>query len=329
MKDKYGREIDYLRISLTENCNLRCVYCMPNWDSNDIMEDSSKILTTEEVIKISEIFSKFGVKKIRLTGGEPLLRKDLQEIISGINAISEINEICITTNALLLNDEKLIKLKEAGLNRINISLDSLDPQEYKNLTRGGDVSKVLNIIKKSLELGIIVKINSVITNMQNINSILDLIKLTLNDKIDIRFIELMPIGCGKELKGFTGNELLKIIESYYDGSSEERPLLKNMYILEGTSKYYKIDGWKGRIGFINPMSECFCSSCNRVRITSSGCLKNCLSSNDELNIKEILNLNISEEEKHKIIYKNIYNKNEKNVFNTENSLNKKMNQIGG
>ncbi len=319
MKDKYGRVIDYLRISLTENCNIRCLYCMPDWSCKDFQEDKS-MLTTEEIIKISKLFSKFGIKKIRLTGGEPLLRRDIQEIIKGISKISNIEEICLTTNGLLL-ESKVEELKKNGLNRVNISLDTTDEEEYKKLTRGGELKKVLRAVKRCRELNIPVKINAVITNLQKAESIINLAKLTENDSLDIRFIELMPIGLGKGLKGFTGQDIINILEKKY--------ILENLYTFEGTSKYYKIEGYKGRIGVINPMSECFCETCNRVRITSNGELKSCLSSEKTLNIKELLNDKYSEEERERIILETIFNRNEKNIFNTSDSEKMNMNKIGG
>ena len=325
MKDKFGREIDYLRISLTEKCNIRCLYCMPDWkekcsDEQRCQEKKVEELTKDEIVQISKIFSKIGVKKIRLTGGEPLLRKDLLEIIQEISKIPEIQEICLTTNGLEL-EEKLEDLKKAGLNRVNISLDTLSPEEYRVLTRGGDVNKVLNSIRKSIELCIPVKVNAVITKIQSEESIQNLAALTIDEKIDVRFIEIMPIGYGKGLEGFTGDEIVDIISKKYE--------MENLYAFEGTSKYYQIKGAKGRIGFINPMSECFCGSCNRVRITSTMELKTCLSSEESLNLKEVMRRDISLEEKEEIILSALYNKNEKNVFDSQNSIKKSMNQIGG
>lgn len=325
MKDKFGREIDYLRISLTEKCNIRCLYCMPDWKEKISEEESAcgvkhEELSKDEILQIVEIFSKIGIKKIRLTGGEPLLRKDLLEIIGGISKIPNIEEVCLTTNGLEL-ENKIEDLKKAGLNRINISLDTLDSDEYRTLTRGGDVRKVLTAIDKCLNLDIPVKVNAVITNIQSEESVQNLAELSVNKKIDVRFIEIMPIGFGKGLKGFTGEEIVKILMKKYE--------LKNLYTFEGTSKYYRIEGAHGRIGFINPMSECFCGSCNRVRITSTMELKTCLSSEESLNLKEVMKRDISLEEKKNIILSALYNRNEKNIFDSEESEKKRMNQIGG
>lgn len=323
MKDKHGREIDYLRISLTENCNLRCIYCMADWkdDSVKICDGKQKDeISKGEVVDIVKIMAKFGIKKIRLTGGEPLLRKDIVEIVSEISEIDGISEVCLTTNGLQLLD-KIEILKKAGLKRVNISLDTLDKEEYKRLTRGGDIEKVLNSIKKCRELSIPVKINAVITNIQGERSVQELANLTLEDEIDLRFIEIMPIGYGKGLKGYIGDEIINILSKKHE--------VENLYIFEGTSRYYKIKNSKGRIGVINPMSECFCGSCNRVRVTSKLELKSCLSTNDKLNLKELLNSNLEFEKKQELIFQAIYHRNEKNRFNTEESEENFMNQIGG
>ncbi len=319
MKDKHGREIDYLRISLTENCNIRCLYCMPDWSCNE-KPKLENFLTSDEVISICKIFAKNGIKKIRLTGGEPLIREDLETIIKGIHEIKSVEEICLTTNGILL-EEKIESLKKAGLNRVNISLDTVDPEEYKKITRGGDIRKVMNAIKKCLELEIPVKINAVITKIQSKNSILNLGELTLKNKLDVRFIELMPIGCGKNLKGFSGQEIIDIISSKYE--------LENLYKFEGTSKYYKIKNALGRIGVINPMSQCFCGDCNRVRVTSDGGFKSCLSQKEDFNLRELLKRNISDEEKEKIIVETLFNKEEKSNFGNQTSEEKTMNKIGG
>ncbi|MGL6064901.1 MAG: GTP 3',8-cyclase MoaA [Fusobacteriaceae bacterium] len=320
MKDKYGREMDYLRISLTENCNLRCVYCMPNWDPKECFSEKQDELTEEEVTEVVKLFSKLGIKKIRLTGGEPLLRKDLKGIIKNISEIEGIKEICITTNGLLLF-EKIDELYKNGLNRINISLDTLNSEEYKKITRGGELEKVLQGIKRARELKIHVKINAVITNLQNKDSVEELVKFTENDEIDVRFIELMPIGEGKNLKGLKGEEIISILKDRY--------IIEDLYSFEGTSKYYKIKGAKGRIGLINPMSQCFCESCNRVRVTSSLELKTCLSSNEKINLRDILSLDLKEKEKLSIIRDILYNKNKENIFNTDKEEKKNMNTIGG
>ncbi len=322
MKDKYGREIDYLRISLTTSCNLRCIYCMPELLEKESNISNEKLLTKDEIIKITDIFSKIGIKKIRLTGGEPLLREEINEIIAGLNKIEGIKEICLTTNGILL-EKNIEELKKNGLTRVNISLDTVDEDEYFKITRGGNLKTVLKGIEKAIELGIKVKINTVlIDSPKNQKNILDIVKLSLNENIDVRFIELMPIGVAKNLKKVNAEKVIEILSKEYE--------LENLEHFEGTSRYYKIKNSTGRIGFINPISQCFCESCNRVRITSQGGLKNCLSSKMEVNIIELLRENISLDEIRDIIEKNIFNRNEKSIFEEkEQSVQKKMNEIGG
>lgn len=322
MKDKYGREIDYLRISLTTSCNLRCIYCMPEILGKESELEKEKLLSKDEIIKVTNIFSKMGIKKIRLTGGEPLLRTEINEIIAGISKIEGIEEICLTTNGILL-EKNIEELEKNGLTRVNISLDTVDEEEYFKITRGGTLKTVLKGIEKAVNLGIKVKINTVlIESDKNKKNILDIVKLSIEHDIDVRFIELMPIGVAKNLEKVNAEKVIEILKGEYE--------LEDLEHFEGTSRYYKIKNSKGRIGFINPISQCFCNSCNRVRITSEGGLKNCLSSKEEVNIRELLRENISLEEIRDIIEKNIFNRNEKNVFYEENeSVKKKMNEIGG
>lgn len=319
MKDKIGRNIDYMRISLTQNCNLRCVYCMPDWSEKECLKNE-KHISENEIKELVEMFSEIGIKKIRLTGGEPLLRKDLSKIISSISKIENIEEICMTTNGVKLND-KIEELRNIGLDRINISLDSLDSEEYKQITRGGDLLKVLKTIKKALKLEMKIKINSVITNTQKFESIEEIAKLTISNNLDVRFIEIMPIGLGKEIQGMTGEKVLEKLKIKFD--------IEDLNVFEGTSKYYKIKGAIGRIGLINPMSQCFCESCNKIRITSDCQLKSCLSSNRTLDLREILDMKVPKNKKIKIISDFIFNREKKNIFSTSDSEIKNMNQIGG
>ena len=211
MNDQFGREINYLRISLTDNCNLRCIYCTPN------LIHKNNILSFEDISKIIGVAKELGIKKIRLTGGEPLLRNDLNKIISKIKDTG-INEIYLTTNGILL-EEKIEELKEVGLWGVNISLDTLDGEIFRKITRGGDIQKVLRGIEKSLELGLKVKINSVIIKGIN-EKFEDLVRLTENKNIDVRFIELMPIGEGKNYQGIDNQEILESLKKSFEINEE-------------------------------------------------------------------------------------------------------------
>lgn len=323
MIDKFGRKIDYLTISVTESCNLKCIYCI---DDNNILNTCNKnILSDDGILKIVKQCEVLGIKKIRITGGEPLVRKNIENLIYEINSIDGIEEIYITTNGVLLND-KLEKLKSSGLTGVNISLDSLKKDRFKELTRFDKLSEVLTSIDKALDLGLKVKINTVIVNDINKDEIIDFVNLSKDKNLDIRFIELMPIGAAKKHSGTSNEEILNIIRENFENIKEENKSKRS-----GPADYIKIDNYKGKIGFISPTSSCFCEECNRIRLTSTGFLKKCLHFNYGVDLKKHLDDKISEDELNKLIYENIYDKPEKYLFLKEcdNKENKYMNQIGG
>ena len=247
MKDKFNREIDYLRISLTEACNLRCVYCMPE---GDVCFKNDNGLTDDEIKYLIDIFGDIGLKKIRFTGGEPLLRKNIVELVSKAKE-KEIGKIALTTNGVLL-PKYLDGLINAGLNEINISLDSLKEDVFKKITRGGNLISVVESIKKAVNKGIKVKINAVIVKGINDNEFLDLCKLSVHHKLDIRFIELMPIGEGTKYTGVSGKDLEKILKKNFN-IKEAKSDKDN-----GPAFYYRIEGAEGRVGFISALSNHFC-----------------------------------------------------------------------
>ena len=319
MKDSLGREIDYLRISLTESCNLRCIYCMPEGVAPKVCGET---LTKENIFDIVEVAVELNIKKIRLTGGEPLLRQDIVEIIQGIKDRG-IEKIYITTNGILLS-EKIEKLKKAGLKGVNISLDTLDREQFNYITRGGDLERVLQGIEKALNLNLEVKINSVIMKDINENAIEELAKLTLNSQLDVRFIELMPIGQGKKFTGISNNDIYNRLEKTFEFD-------RNYKEIKGVSTYYKLKDSKGNIGFISPINSCFCETCNKIRLTSDGVIKRCLNSKGNTNIKESLDKNVEKEEIKEILEQEILKKPEKHLFGKENKDEelKNMNAIGG
>ncbi|MBD7913706.1 GTP 3',8-cyclase MoaA [Clostridium sp. Sa3CUN1] len=323
MKDKYGREIDYLRISLTDRCNLRCIYCMEE-DNNEFFEEEDK-LTKDEILKIVSVSAKLGVKKIRLTGGEPLVRKDIIELMDEINNIEGIEGIYLTTNGILLS-EKVEALKKAGLKGVNISLDSLKEKMFHDLTRLGDLKKVLSAIEKCLELGIKVKLNTVMIKSKNDDEILDFVNLTIKKNLDVRFIELMPIGVGGKFEGVSNEDILNLIRNNYKNIEEV-----NRSKDGGPASYVKLENAKGKIGFISAISNCFCEDCNRIRLTSEGFLKQCLHFNYGIDLRKLLRGGASENDILNVIKDNIYNKPEKHLFmkkSNDKEL-KFMNQIGG
>ena len=323
MKDKFGREIDYLRVSVTDKCNLRCIYCMDDKDNTFLKNDDK--LTDDEIYRIVKESSELGIKKVRITGGEPLVRPNLVKLISRINSISGIEEIYLTTNGILLAD-MIDELAANGLKGVNISLDSLKEERFNKLTRLGKLNKVLEAIDKATALGIKVKLNTVIVNDINKDEIIDFVNLTKEKNIDVRFIELMPIGVAINYKGVTNEEVLKVISENYS-NYEEVVRSKS----SGPASYIKLKDAKGKIGFISAISNCFCENCNRIRLTPEGFLKQCLHFDYGIDLKSKLRAGINDEELKKIIFDNIYDKPEKHLF-LEKSDHKElrfMNQIGG
>lgn len=323
MKDKFGREIDYLRVSVTDNCNLRCIYCMDEKGNKFLNKDEK--LTDDEIYKVVKESAKLGIKKVRITGGEPLVRPGVVSLISKINNIEGIEEIYLTTNGILLAD-MIDELSKNGLKGVNISLDSLKEDRFNKLTRVGNLHKVLEAIDKAIALGIKVKLNTVIVNDINKDEIIDFVNLTKEKPIDVRFIELMPIGIAVNYKGATNEEVLKFITKRYP-NYEEVVRSKS----GGPASYIKVNGAKGKIGFISAMSNCFCEECNRIRLTPEGFLKQCLHFDYGVDLKSMLRSGIKDDDLKKVIYENIYDKPEKHLFleKSEHKELKFMNQIGG
>ena len=319
MKDSFGRKINYLRISLTDRCNLRCAYCMPE---GGIKEKTShdEVLSIEDIHRIARVFVDLGVDKIRLTGGEPLVRKGVVELTEMLSDLDGLRELTMTTNGLLLKDMAQ-SLKDAGLTRINISLDSLDKDKYKEITRGGDLSQVLEAIEEAKRVGLTpIKINTVLMGGFNDNEIMDLVNLTRDEKIDVRFIELMPIGeaAGWAVENFISNkEVLRIAKSLVPAYNDDP---------SSPATYYRLPGAKGRVGIINPISCKFCEHCNRVRLTATGKLKLCLHSDREIDLKPYLH---SDEALKRAIVEAISQKEEAHHLEDGAYIKRNMNQIGG
>lgn len=318
MKDSFGREINYLRVSLTDRCNLRCEYCMPQSGIENKLKHED-ILSLEEVYLLIEEFSKLGIDKIRFTGGEPLVRKGILGLIKRTNKIEEIKDISITTNGLLLK-EMAKDLKEAGLNRVNISLDTLNEKKYREITRGGELSKVLEGIDEAIKVGLNpIKINTVLIGGFNDDEIEDLVELTKKG-IDVRFIELMPIGQAQNFAKDNFISTKKVLEAI--------PHLRSIKKEDPSSpaNYYKLPNVKGKVGLIKPISCKFCDDCNRIRLTSTGNLKTCLHSNREIPLRELLR---KERELSGIIRDIILKKEEKHLLEENKYIDRNMNQIGG
>lgn len=325
MKDKRYRGIEYLRISVTDRCNLRCVYCMPEEGISCLAHD--EVLTFDEIITICRSAAELGVSKIKLTGGEPLVRKGFIDLVRQIKAVPGIEEITLTTNGLLLED-RLEELIEAGISKINISLDTLDSQKFKEITRVDGLETVLRVIKQAADHPKVqVKVNSLIAKHLNENEILTLAELAKEMPISVRFIEVMPIGLGKNLETISKDEMIAILESQYGQLVPYEGKLGN-----GPATYYEVPDFVGKIGFISAVTECFCEGCNRIRLTANGYLKLCLHSTKGLELKSLLRQGISQEALTKVMSEAILNKPEKHHFGEASGSdieNKMMSQIGG
>jgi GTP 3',8-cyclase len=318
MKDRYGREIEYLRISITQNCNLKCLYCSPGESS---MQKCTITLTPEELEKIVRSMVKVGIRNVRITGGEPLTRGDVCEIIERISKIKGIEDISMTTNGINL-DRVADKLKAAGLKRLNISLDSLKKDRFHYITGGGRLDDTLKGIEKALVLGLNpVKINTVLIRGVNDDEIDEFIQMAKDKPLEVRFIELMPIGI------FGEQNSDKII--YNSDIINKRPEL--IFCGDGLrgapAKYYRIEGYKGKIGFISPMSHKFCDRCNRIRLTCDGKIKPCLGNNGEVDITDVLRQNPNEMDA--FVQKVIYEKPEGHNLGSSFSSLRNMSMIGG
>lgn len=314
MLDGCGRTIDYLRLSVTELRNYRCRYCMP--EAGICKRDHREILSVEECVEIAEASVHCGVKKIRLTGGEPLVRRGLLEICRGLRAIPALEELCLTTNGSLL-PSMAAPLREAGVDRLNISLDTLRPERFASMTRLGHLSDVLDGIKAAEAAGFSdLKLDTVLIGGFNDDEIGDFLALTMEHPWEVRFIELMPMGpCAEWGKScfLPGTEILK----RYPGLQEIVP--------NGVARRYRVPGAKGTVGLISPVSHEFCGQCRRIRVTADGKLKGCLHSREEIPLR-----GLHGEELEEAIRRGILQKPQRHHLTERPSdTPRSMNQIGG
>jgi GTP 3',8-cyclase len=323
MKDRFGREIEYLRVSVTPNCNLKCIYCSP--DENNPALQCPVILKPEQFEKIVRSMVKVGIRKVRITGGEPLARTDVCEIIERIAKIPGIVDLAMTTNGINLAGTAA-QLKAVGLKRLNISLDSLREDRFQYITGGGRLEHTLKGIEKALILGFNpIKINMVLIKGINDDEIDDFIQMAKDDPLEVRFIELMPIG------RFGEQNSDKIIYN-----SEIIQARSGLNACEGDlggqpARYYRIEGYQGKIGFISPLSHKFCDRCNRIRLTCDGKIKPCLGDNGEMDVMRILEQNSDKLDT--LIKKAIYQKPQGHNFGSRTherfSSKRNMSMIGG
>lgn len=328
MIDGFGRTIDYLRISVTDKCNLRCKYCMPEGGIELIPHE--ELLSLEELYRVVRIMEKLGIKKVRFTGGEPLVRKNLIKLIEDVGQLPGIEEIAMTTNGVLFAD-RAAELKKAGLTSVNISLDTLDRERFWAITGTDAASQVLDAIGKAVESGIKVKINCVPCRELNEEDIVELAGLSMENDVDVRYIELMPMGCGKDFHGIPTDEILARLEVKYG-----RATATAVRCGSGPARYYDFQNFKGKIGFISPMSHKFCSECNRVRLTAEGRLKLCLHYDTGIELKPLLRGGYSDEEIRDAIVEAVKRKPKAHEFRRESeacevahSDSRRMVQIGG
>lgn len=278
-RDSYDRRIDYLRISLTDRCNMRCVYCMPATGAKFMLKP--ELLTSEELLQVIQGAVGAGFRKVRLTGGEPALRPDLVELVRAIKQAG-IEHIAMTTNALMLQKQAR-SLKAAGLDRVNVSIDSLDPQKFRQITRGGTLERVWAGIEEAEAVGLApIKINAVIVRGLNDDEVVQLAELTLDRPWEMRFIEVMPLAGVADVAEdgvVATEELLGQIEGKYG------PLDSLGLAAADSARRYRIPGARGKLGFISAVTEPFCAGCNRMRLTADGKLHLCLLRDNEVDVR--------------------------------------------
>lgn len=283
--DRFGRRVDYIRISVTDRCDLRCVYCM----SEDVrFVPRSQLLTLEEIVRIGAAFVALGVRKIRITGGEPLTRKNVIQVFEQLGRIDQLRELTLTTNGTQL-PHYAGALRSAGVKRINISIDSLQPTRFRAITRNGDITKTLAGIDAAIAAGFEhIKLNAVILKNRNHDEVLDLVGFALANGLDISFIEEMPLGIiGEHDRAdayYSSDRILSDLRERYE-------MIPTTETTGGPSRYYRIAGQQTRVGFISPHSHNFCDQCNRVRLTAEGRLLLCLGQEHSVDLRRVVRAN--------------------------------------
>lgn len=294
MIDRCGRNIDYLRISVTDRCNLRCIYCMP--EEGIRLTGRENILQEPEIIRVCRVMAELGIKKIKITGGEPLVRPRMPGLIHQIKAIPGIEKVTLTTNGILLK-KQIKELAEAGLDSLNISLDTLDREGFLKITRRDFLDDTLAGIKEAMKYpNVQLKINCVPLGIEEQN-LCDIAEFAHKYPVHVRFIEMMPIGYGSYFTGMSQENIVSLLEEKFGILSP----YKGLPLGNGPCKYYTVDGFQGKIGFISAISHKFCSECNRIRLTSQGYLKTCLQYTAGRDLREALRNGGTDEELKEII----------------------------
>lgn len=323
MRDGFGREIEYVRVSITDRCNLRCVYCMP--EKGVPKMDHRDILSYEDILRICRVLAGLGVRTVKLTGGEPLVRKDVDGLVRELKALEGLDCVTLTTNGILLTG-LAAPLREAGLDGVNVSLDTLDPDTYRAVTRGGDIHRVLSGIDAALAAGIpSVKVNCVPSGDRGGADAVRVAELARDRDIQVRFIELMPIGLGSEQERIENRKVLELLEHAYGISKPFHSRLGN-----GPAEYVALPGFRGKVGFISALGSCFCERCNRIRVTADGVLKTCLHSDRGVSLTSAL-AHPCDDPLREAICAAVLQKPERHGFESgvEQVENRIMSQIGG
>jgi cyclic pyranopterin phosphate synthase len=324
--DRFGRSINYMRISLTDRCNLRCVYCMPE---DIVFRPSSEILQNDEILMLFRLFTDLGFSKYRLTGGEPTVRAGLVDLVREMCATPGVNEVSMTTNGLLLS-RMAHPLAQAGLKRCNVSIDTVDPERFKRITRWGNIEDVWEGIAAAEDAGLLpIKLNAVVVRGYNDGQdVVDIARLTLEHEWQVRFIEMMPFGDVSEFQRaqiVTEKELLSTLEATYGSLN-----LLNGGRLDGEARLYQIPGARGKLGFISSVTEPFCAACNRARLTADGRLRLCLLREKEIDLMTPLRQGATLEDLKLIIRQGIWEKPWGHGLSDEViPLNRVMSEIGG
>lgn len=325
MLDQYGRSINYIRVSVTDRCNLRCTYCMPETGVEQVSH--SDILSYGEIVRVVRICADKGISRVKLTGGEPLVRRGLPSLALDLKKIPGIEQVTLTTNGVLLK-EQMGALANAGVSAVNISIDTLDKQMYADITRRDKLAEALMGLDEALKYPQVkVKINCVPLKGVNEDQWVPLALLSKERPVDVRFIEMMPIGFGKKYQGKTQEEILSILREAYGEEKCSYKVLGN-----GPGTYVEFPGFQGKIGFISAMSHKFCSKCNRIRLTAEGLLKPCLQYARGEDLRTLLRQGASEDELSEIIERAIYQKPFSHHFELEEGAGfeeKQMSRIGG
>ena len=325
MYDSTGRSIHYLRLSVTDRCNLRCRYCMPDGVAPCRHED---VLTYEEFFRLAALFARCGVDTIRVTGGEPLVRRGVEQLVAGLKATPGIRKVTMTTNGVLL-EEKLPALLSAGLDSVNISLDTLHPEMFRNITSRDELAAVQKGIRAALASGIPVKLNCVPQVGVNEGELEALAALAIDQPLQVRFIEMMPIGFGAALPCIAAPEVLARLRHRWP-ELEPLPGKCSAELGDGPAVYYKAPGWQGSVGLIAAVHGKFCASCNRVRLTSQGFLRPCLASEAGCDLRVLLRGGASDAELLDAIRRTIWEKPREHHFEAaDRPATRGMYRIGG